>query len=179
MNIQLSNEDEILYQEGTKITGNEKVIRVEVIVGATCHFISDNYFKVSTEGLVLLQDNIEAINAFSKNGYREEIVVNEWPKAEKVPDWIYFCKKTKQISFKELETHYVEVAPRIELNLLSAFNAKYPEFYKNFPNVIQRKDSKGKFCYAVFRQWVRKSYVRVYQNVYGLDVNWWFACASK
>lgn len=172
-------EGEILYKDGDKITGNEKVIRTEIVAGATCHFISDNCFKVSTEGLMLHQNNTEAINTFSKSGIREEKAVNEWPKALKLPEWIYFCKKTNHTSCNELEKHYAEVLPRVELNVLAAFNTKYSEFYKNFPNGIQRKDSKGKFCYAIFDQWDGKSDVNVVRSDDDWNDDWWFPCASN
>ena len=178
-NFPFLKEGEILYKEGDKIIGNEKVIRTVVEGGATCNLISENYFKVSTEGLILLQDNTEAVNAFSPIGYREESVIKEWPKAKKLPEWIYFCKKTSSTSFGKLEKHYTEVAPRIELNVLAAFNAKYPNFHKNFPNGIQRKDSKGICCCAVFDQWRGRSGVGVVRDGRDWFVEWWFACASN
>ena len=85
-------EGEILYKDGDRITGNEKVIRTEEYEGATIHFISDNAMKISGKDLLLKQNNQEAINAFSKKGYKENKVVNEWPKDTEVPEWIYFVK---------------------------------------------------------------------------------------
>lgn len=169
---------DIIYKEGDKITGEEKVLYTDVVAGASCHFISENYLKVSTKGLVLLQDNVEAINAFSGDGYIQDDVVNEWPKAEKLPEWIYFCKKTTTTSCDGLEKHYEEVMPGIELNVLAAFNAKYPQFHKTFPNGVQSKDCNGKLYCGHFSDWPRNCNVFVYCNT---DVTnwsniWWFAC---
>lgn len=171
--------DEILYKDGDRITGKEKVLRTEVVAGATCNFISDLCFWTSTEGLELKQDIEEAINAFSKKGYREENVVKEWLKASFLPERIYFVKKTSSTSRQSLEKHYEEIIPAPELNVLAAFNAKYPEFYKKFPNGVQRKNRAEKFCCALFCPWGDSAGVRVNRDDLDWDDAWWFAGSSK
>ncbi|MEI6352523.1 MAG: hypothetical protein WCO35_01135 [Candidatus Nomurabacteria bacterium] len=168
-----------IYKDGEKITGNEHVIKTEVIAGATCYFISELCFKVSTEDLVLLQDNTEAINVFSKLGDREENVLNEWPKAKILPNWIYFVKKGKHISSNEVEKLYEEIMLRVELNVIAAFNSKYPEFHKSVRNGIQIKNSKGDFCSAVFGCWPEDSSVHIellhlHDSEYEWGFYWWF-----
>ena len=172
-------EDEILYKDGTKITGKEKVIRTEVIAGATCHFISDLCFWVSIEGLQLKLDNVEAVNTFSKNGYREEKVVEEWPKAMTLPERIYFIKRNNSTSCAKVEILYQQEILRVELNTLAAFNAKYPDFYKNFSNGIQRKDVDGKFCCAVFGSWGGGPNVDVRRGGGDWFGDWWFVGVCK
>ncbi len=172
---------DIVYKEGDKITGKEKVMYTDVVAGVHCHFISDFIFKVSTEGLVLLQDNTEAVNIFGSNGYRHEKVLNEWTKAETLPEWIYFCKKNNDTSCSDLEKHYEEVINPIELNVISAFNTKYRDFHRKFPNGVQIKNSDGKFYCGHFSDWPQECNVFVYCNPDGSNWSdaWWFACVCK
>lgn len=144
MSDQILNENVIFYKEGERITGNEKVIKIEIEAGVTCHHISENYFKVSTEGLTLCQNNFVAIKAL-RGRCRDIGVIRDWPKAKELPEWIYFCKKTGHITSNQLEKFYENVIPSVELNVFAAFNTKYPDFRKTFPNAIQRNISRDVF----------------------------------
>lgn len=144
MSDQILNENVILYKEGERITGNEKVIKTEIEAGVTCHHISENYFKVSTEGLILFQNGFTTIETF-RNGYREIRVIRDWPKATKLPEWIYFCNKPGHTISNKLEKIYENVMPSSELNVFAAFNTRYPDFHNKFPNAIQRRVSRGLF----------------------------------
>lgn len=165
----------ILYKDGDRITGNEKVIYTEEYAGATLHFISENCFWISTEGLELKQDNLEAINAFSKSGYREEKVLKDWPKAQTLPKRVYFLKRDSSTSCDQLENIYNSIANRIELNAQAAINVKYFGLHKKYLNGVQRKDLKGKIFHSMFTSWIEGGGVHVDWDVsgyWGSDV--WF-----
>ncbi len=165
---------EILYKDGDRITGNEEVIRVEKYEGAILHFISELCFWISARGLKLLQDNLEAINAFSTKGYREDGVLKEWPKAKTLSKRIYFVKRDSATSCEGLENIYETVGPRITLNVQAAFNVKYPKLHKKFTNGIQRKDSKGNFCCGIFDHWIGGAEVSVSRRARGWGSVYWF-----
>jgi len=168
---------EVLQEKS--ITSKEKIIKHTNFLGVHLFWVSEFSFKVSTKDLVLLQDNREAINSFSENGYREDDLIEKWSKVKELPKWIYFFKQEKNISYKDLEKIYGEIMSPVKLNLLAAFNSKYPNFYKKFPNATQMKNSEGKFCFSIFSGSKSDNFVNLYTGENDGSFNFYFTGVLK
>ncbi|MEN9338353.1 MAG: hypothetical protein RI945_78, partial [Candidatus Parcubacteria bacterium] len=171
--------EEIIYKDGDRITGKEKVIRIEVVAGATCNFISDFCFWVSTDGTELILDTKKALSSFLLEESMNLPILNEAPVGPSLPDKIFFVLKRSHTSCGDLKKHYEKVLPKVEINVLAAFNAKYPKFCGRFPNGIQGTDSKKTFYYAIFVLWPNSFPFQTNYLVDGWGSGWWFPGAIQ
>lgn len=124
-----------------------------------------------------------ALDATGRRQYTNPEVVAEMPGfqeslSEEVD--VYFFQLGRYVSDEELDREYeLRGLKPADPYALAAVNEIDPAFADGYPNGTDWKDSRGRWCFAMFGTWRGERHVHVdrYGSVW--DDGWWFAGVRK